>query len=260
MALTNRADDIPFHDLHVVNVLQQLEALGTDPLAQLNTPTRVVAHVVFVIDLAVEQFHHQIDLVLFTDSDDSLEADLAVLHPLGVVHAFAVARHANNARHAGRRRAGNQLFELRDESIMVLFPIESLLDSQSGTGHSTGQPVLLDGRPVIFLEQLDRLDADALAGLTKFVKCQLAVTPARDGVVNITFEWFSGLGQGGPHIQSNRHRGSPSSHSPQNITACHLVGHGFVGHGSVVPSNGYQGSGSRSGGQGVAHAAPESES
>ena len=38
------ADHVTFHDLHVINIVEQFESLGTDPFAQLN-PQAVWSHI-----------------------------------------------------------------------------------------------------------------------------------------------------------------------------------------------------------------------
>ena len=43
------SDDIPLHDLHVVDVIEQLEPLRAHPLADLDAPGGVVAHVILVV-------------------------------------------------------------------------------------------------------------------------------------------------------------------------------------------------------------------
>ena len=36
----NRADDVPFHDLHVIDVVKQFEMIACDFFAKLNSPAR----------------------------------------------------------------------------------------------------------------------------------------------------------------------------------------------------------------------------
>src|ERR1700722_12170390 len=45
LGIADRADDIAFHDLHVVDVVEQLEARRTDLLAQFDAPFRPIVHV-----------------------------------------------------------------------------------------------------------------------------------------------------------------------------------------------------------------------
>src|SRR5208337_1280649 len=57
VVFTYRVDHVALHDLHVENVVKQFASLGTHAPAQFHTPRRVVAHVVLMIALAVEQLH-----------------------------------------------------------------------------------------------------------------------------------------------------------------------------------------------------------
>src|SRR6266850_4483751 len=58
------ADEIPFHDLHVIDVVEQLDAGRDDGLDHLHSPGGVVAHVVVVVDLAVEKLDADGDAVV----------------------------------------------------------------------------------------------------------------------------------------------------------------------------------------------------
>ena len=91
MIFADRADHIAFHDLHVVDIVEQLEVFGADAFDQLDTPASVVAHVILVIHLAVEQFHADGDFVLFGQRHQSFEADDADVQPLFVRHLSAIA-------------------------------------------------------------------------------------------------------------------------------------------------------------------------
>ena len=70
------ADDVAFHDLHVVDVVEQLDARRIHRLHHLDAPCGVVALVVLVVHLAVEQFQADGDAVVFGDLlDDALQAE-----------------------------------------------------------------------------------------------------------------------------------------------------------------------------------------
>lgn len=55
------ADEVPFHDLHVVDVIEELEGGGVDPIAEAQAPGGGVAFVALVVDLAVQEFHGEGD-------------------------------------------------------------------------------------------------------------------------------------------------------------------------------------------------------
>lgn len=62
--LADGGDDVALLCLHVEDVIEELEALGADAPAQLDTPRGVVALIVLVHPLAVEQLHAERDLFL----------------------------------------------------------------------------------------------------------------------------------------------------------------------------------------------------
>ena len=64
------------------DVVEQLEPLRADALADLDAPGGVVAHVILVAALAVEQFQDDGDLVLLGDRHEPLQALDAVLQAL----------------------------------------------------------------------------------------------------------------------------------------------------------------------------------
>ena len=45
----DRADDITLHDLHVVNIVEELEPFRAHALHELDAPSGVIAHVILVI-------------------------------------------------------------------------------------------------------------------------------------------------------------------------------------------------------------------
>src|SRR5262249_44571526 len=92
------ADDIALHDLHVVDVVEELEMGRTDFLADLDTPRGMVAHVIAVINLAVEQFHADGDVVLLGEGGDALDTLRAILDAGFVVEANAIAGETNDVR------------------------------------------------------------------------------------------------------------------------------------------------------------------
>ena len=73
MVLLNGTDDVPLHDLHMVDVVKKFEMVGTNFFAQLDAPSGVVAHVIGVVHSAVQQLHIDNDVFLFCNADNLLE-------------------------------------------------------------------------------------------------------------------------------------------------------------------------------------------
>src|SRR5256714_4585708 len=69
----NGADQVAFHDLHVIDVVEKLDARGVNRLNHLKAPGGVVAHVIFVIDFAVEQLDADRDAMVFADFFQTVE-------------------------------------------------------------------------------------------------------------------------------------------------------------------------------------------
>ena len=72
------ADEIAFHDLHVVDVVEQLEAGRADGLAQGHAPGGAVALVVGMVDPRVEQFHAEGDAFFLGSIGNAAQASDAV--------------------------------------------------------------------------------------------------------------------------------------------------------------------------------------
>ena len=141
--VADRADHVAFHDLHVVNVVEQFESFGADPLDQLDSPRCVVAHVILVIDLAVQQLHADVDLVFLGNTDHTLQATDAIFQPFFVRHAAAVAGEANNVRIAGIGDDGNGLLEVLLQLVMVFQTIETVGDAAGhAADHGADQAML----------------------------------------------------------------------------------------------------------------------
>lgn len=89
--LADGADDVAFHDLHVVDVVKELEMWVCEPFTQGGSPSGVVALVVGVIDFGIEQFHEEGDAVLFGEGEERFEAASAVFESGEVVETLAIA-------------------------------------------------------------------------------------------------------------------------------------------------------------------------
>src|SRR3979490_686259 len=89
-----------FHDLHVGDVEEELDAGRVDGMDDLDAPGSVVAHVVVVVDLAVEELDADGDAVVLGDFFDAVEAGDGVFGALFVGHASAIAGESDDVRHA----------------------------------------------------------------------------------------------------------------------------------------------------------------
>ena len=147
-------DDVAFHNLHVIDVVQQLEIIRADLLAEFHAPGRVVALIVLVIDLGVQQFHHDDDLVLLSHRHQALNAFGAILNALLVWQAGAIAREADDVLQSGSGGLGDQVLIRGNELVVILDAVESFGDASNSIDHrirrqGAGQALLLSGGPIV---------------------------------------------------------------------------------------------------------------
>ncbi len=86
----NRRDQIAFHDLHVVDVIQQLHIRRVHLLHHVHSPGRVVAHVIVMVALAVEQLQADRHAMIFRDLLHAIQPGNRVARAFVVGHARAV--------------------------------------------------------------------------------------------------------------------------------------------------------------------------
>ena len=55
------SDNVPFHDLHVIDIVQQPDSRRIDLLAHGNSPSGRVALVAVVVHTAIQQLDYEID-------------------------------------------------------------------------------------------------------------------------------------------------------------------------------------------------------
>ena len=89
--LENVGHDIPLHDLHMINIAEELKARGTQLLAESQTPVAPITLVIGMIDSRIEKLHHQRHIVLFGECQKGFEPPGTVLKSFLVGQAFPVA-------------------------------------------------------------------------------------------------------------------------------------------------------------------------
>ena len=120
----DRVAHVTVHDLHVVNIVKQLEPFGTDALHQLHAPRNVIALVILVRALAVQQFHAQRHLRFFRQRQNLFQTRRAILQTLFVVEAGAVAGETNQPLVARVRRFLEPLRVSRHQLVVMLDAVE----------------------------------------------------------------------------------------------------------------------------------------
>jgi hypothetical protein len=140
----------------------------------------VVAHVVLVVDLAVEELDAQRDALPFGVRSDLAEGPGAVLEPLRVRHPPAVSREADEV---GDLRLGREVDALREgveDRPVVLDTVQAFLDRDRAPERAerAHEAVLPDDGPVLRLEEVDALVADPRGVAAQLVERHLAEAPA----------------------------------------------------------------------------------
>src|SRR4029077_6862003 len=126
--LTDGADEVPLHDLHVVDVVEKLDAGRSYFLHYGYAEGRVIALVVGVIDLAVEELDTHRDAVLLRDRRHPGESRGAGGDTLPIAQSPAVDEHRDHVRHARPGRKWNRRAQLLDQHGVVRRVVEAVLD------------------------------------------------------------------------------------------------------------------------------------
>src|ERR1700694_4136677 len=184
-------DQVTFHDLHVIDVVEQFDAGRINGLNDLHSPSGVVAHVVFVVDLAVEELDADGDAVVLGDFLDAVKTGDGVLGALFVGHAIAVAGESNDVGDAGLRGERN-VFAKTVLQFGVVFDAVHGADNFAAAGvtHAADETIAGGDFEFVGIEQVDGLQTDLCGVGTKFVERNFLVTPAGNGLANIALALY----------------------------------------------------------------------
>ena len=204
MVLLDRVAHVAVHDLHVENVIEQFEPLGAETLHQFDTPRRVVALVVFVAALAVEQFHAERDLELFGQRQDAFQTQRAILQALGVIQAVAVAGEADQPLIAGVGRLLEPLLVGLHQLVVMLDAVPRLANAAQAINdrienHRANEAMLPGRLKLRRVEQVNPDETHLLAGFAQIIERNFPVTPAARAVIDaaLEFDRRGFLGAGG---------------------------------------------------------------
>src|SRR5687768_14267975 len=154
------ANDIPFHDLHVVDVVQQLETIGADFLRQRDAPRRTIALVVRMIDPGVEKLHAYPHTMSRGGGHECRQTARTRVESLLIAQAVAISREADEVRNPGSRGEWQCSLIGRNQPCVVLDPVETAREPAARVGncrvsHCAGKAVAPRDGPFIGLQQLD---------------------------------------------------------------------------------------------------------
>ena len=129
-------DQVAFHDLHVIDVVEQLDPRRADTLADGHAPLGAVALIVRVVHLAVEELHGQRDALLLGGLRDAQQPFDAVVASLLVGLALPIAREADQAGDAVLDRHVHVGEQFVLDAVVVFRLVQAV--GQGGVPHHDG--------------------------------------------------------------------------------------------------------------------------
>src|SRR5256884_201848 len=180
------ADEVTFHNLHVINVVEQFDAGRIDGLDDLHSPGGVVAHVVVVVDLAIEELDADGDAVVLGDFLDAVETGDGVLGALFVGHAIAIAGKSDDVGDAGLGGERNVFAETFLELGVIFDAVHGAANFAAATvTHAADQAIARGHFEFVGIEEVDSLQTDLGGVGAELVERNFLVTPAGNGLADI---------------------------------------------------------------------------
>src|ERR1700674_781103 len=180
------ADQVTFHDLHVIDVEEELDAGRVDGLDDLYSPGGVVAHIVVVVDLAIEQLDADGDAVVLGDFLDAVETGNSVLGAFVVGHAIAIAGKSDDVGDAGLGGERNVFAETFLELGVVFDAVHGAANFAAATvTHAADQAIARGHFEFVGIEEVDGLQTDLSGVGAELFERNFLVTPAGNGLADI---------------------------------------------------------------------------
>src|SRR5581483_2351524 len=152
--LTNGADNIPFHNLHMINVVQQLDAWRVHQLTHLNSPRCFITLVIRVIHLAIQQLQDQRYPRILSSLCYTPQALCRDLYSGRIIQPTTITAEANEIRNAPLFCQRNALKNLSLNALVVLAPVQPLADRHMPTCRGDGESILFNKRPILLSNKL----------------------------------------------------------------------------------------------------------
>ena len=150
------ADDVPLHDLHVVDIVEDAHTGRVDGADDFEGVGHAVADVVDVsAGLGVERLHQDRDPFGLGDGGALAQAADRVLDGRRVGHAAAVAEEADHVGHALARRPRDVLLEGANDAGVVAGLVEAVLDgARTHVATRDHQAVVVRDRPFLHEQEV----------------------------------------------------------------------------------------------------------
>lgn len=188
LVLTEAADHVAVHDLDVVDVKEDFEPRAADGFDDVNRRVHVIAEVIGVPlhlgrHAGVEVLQAECDPELFGLADDFLQtSDHIPRRVVGREFALEAGErdHAGTAKVLGRGQALAELLV----ALGVFFLVGEALGKAVAAGDRAGQPVLLERRPMLGINQFDRFEAELRRSRAEFLDRHRIEAPLHDRLAN----------------------------------------------------------------------------
>src|SRR5260370_7616276 len=175
-----------FHDLHGIDDEEKLDARRIDSLDDLDAPRGVVAHVIVMVDLAVQKLDADGDAVVFGDLFDAVEAGDGVPGALFIGHAGAVAGESDDVGDAGLGSQRNVLAKTFFNSGVVFDAVHGAANFTAlRVTHAADQAVARGDFEFFGIQQVNALQADLGGVGAKLFERNFLIAPAGNRLADI---------------------------------------------------------------------------
>jgi len=176
-------NDIAFHNLGVVDVVEDFEAVGADLFADLDAEFHIVEHIVLVVDFGVEIFEAKGNIFLLCSADDFLNAFDGIFDAVFLADTIAVAWETDDVGESVFGSGVDACCEL-GYTFVVVFGMGETFGEGMREEHRAGKPGVFGGLKFIGFEQVDTLEAHLGAYSAEFIEGNLIEAPSADGLVD----------------------------------------------------------------------------
>lgn len=181
------ANEVAFHDLHVVDVVEQLNSWGIDGADDLNAPSRVVALIIGVIDFRVEQFQNEGYTCCFGHAFDEVESFDGVLGAFLFGFAVTVARKDDQVRNGVFFRHFEGFTDFILDAGVVFALVEAIGERLVSANRNDGETHVAELVELFFGRHFDASDSEVVNVFERF-DGHRAKSPAGDGLFERTHD------------------------------------------------------------------------
>jgi hypothetical protein len=181
--LLDSANEIPLHDLHVVDVVEKFYPRRVHFLNDAYAPRGVVAHVVFMVDLAVEKFDADRHSMVLGNFFDTIQTDDRVFGAFSIGQPLAIAGKSDDVGNASFGGDRNEFAKGFFDFCVIFNAIHGLVDlAATGVAHAANQAMPPGHVELVGIEQVDGFQAQLGTLGAQFIEWDLLVTPAGYGL------------------------------------------------------------------------------